>query len=139
MNKIKYMSKKEWLGTPLPERDALVRKMDAIIIRKKITLCKNKFIWNHDVNDLISVKSGKSVGLTKTQLKILKCMIDNKLDNGIEITTSDDIMKAAWEGRKPASIFTMRNMVKQIRDKTEYGILKNHSNKGYSVEVSVEE
>lgn len=33
------------------------------------------------------------------------------------------------------SIYTMRNIVNKIRQKTYYEIIKNHSNKGYTIDI----
>lgn len=67
------------------------------------------------------------VGLTKTQMAIFHTLLKNR-NTIIEVET---IKKAAWRN-KETSIFTLRNMIKQIRDKTYYGLIKSHSSRGYS-------
>ena len=52
-----------------------------------------------------------------------------------EIVDYDTIQEVAWQGRN-MSVFTMRNVVNKIRQKTYHGIIKNHSNKGYSIDSS---
>ena len=47
------------------------------------------------------------------------------------IVDVETIKKSAWKD-KNTSIFTLRNMIKQIRDKTYYGLIKSHSSRGYS-------
>ncbi len=67
------------------------------------------------------------VGLTKTQMLIFNTILQNR-GRIVEVET---IKKNAWRD-KNTSIFTLRNMIKQIRDKTYYGLIKSHSNRGYS-------
>ncbi|CAI8194635.1 MAG: Uncharacterised protein [Arcobacter lacus] len=50
-----------------------------------------------------------------------------------EITDYDTIKEVVWKG-KDMSIYTMRNIVNKIRQKTYYDIIKNHSNKGYTID-----
>jgi len=67
------------------------------------------------------------VELTKTQMNIFYTILSNQ-GNIVEV---DIIKKNAWKD-KNTSIFTLRNMIKQIRDKTYYGLIKSHSGRGYS-------
>lgn len=67
------------------------------------------------------------VGLTKTQMNIFHTILKNQ-GTIVEVET---IKKNAWRD-KNTSIFTLRNMIKQIRDKTYYGLIKSHSSRGYS-------
>ncbi len=67
------------------------------------------------------------VGLTKTQMLIFNTILQNR-GRIVEVET---IKKNAWRD-KNTSIFTLRNMIKQIRDKTYYGLIKSHSSRGYS-------
>jgi DNA-binding response OmpR family regulator len=66
-------------------------------------------------------------GLTKTQMNIFYTVLHNR-GTIIDVET---IKKNAWKD-KHTSIFTLRNMIKQIRDKTYYGLIKSHSSRGYS-------
>lgn len=67
------------------------------------------------------------VGLTKTQMNIFHTLLKSR-GNIVDVEV---IKKAAWKD-KNTSIFTLRNMIKQIRDKTYYGLIKSHSSRGYS-------
>ncbi|RXK14165.1 hypothetical protein CP965_01585 [Halarcobacter mediterraneus] len=67
------------------------------------------------------------VGLTKTQMNIFDIILKSKGT----IVDVETIKKSAWKD-KNTSIFTLRNMIKQIRDKTYYGLIKSHSSRGYS-------
>lgn len=67
------------------------------------------------------------VGLTKTQMNIFHTILKSQGT----IVDVEVIKKNAWKD-KNTSIFTLRNMIKQIRDKTYYGLIKSHSSRGYS-------
>lgn len=74
-------------------------------------------------------KKNEDVNFTRTQMAIFTTLLKNR-GSIIEV---DDIKKASWkEKHKETSIFTVRNMIKQIRDKTFYGLIRNHSSRGYS-------
>jgi DNA-binding response OmpR family regulator len=72
-------------------------------------------------------KKNNDVGLTKTQMSIFHTLLKNR-NTIVDVET---IKKNAWKD-KNTSIFTLRNMIKQIRDKTFYGLIKSHSSRGYS-------
>lgn len=72
-------------------------------------------------------KKNVDVGLTKTQMNIFSTILKNRGT----IVEVDVIKSNAWKN-KNTSIFTLRNMIKQIRDKTYYGLIKSHSSRGYS-------
>lgn len=65
--------------------------------------------------------------LTRTQMAIFHIVLKNQGT----IVEVEAIKKFAWKD-KATSIFTLRNMIKQIRDKTYYGLIKSHSSRGYS-------
>lgn len=67
------------------------------------------------------------VELTKTQMNIFGIILRNQGT----IVDVETIKRSAWKD-KSTSIFTLRNMIKQIRDKTYYGLIKSHSSRGYS-------
>ncbi|MCP4969524.1 MAG: hypothetical protein GY932_02880 [Arcobacter sp.] len=72
-------------------------------------------------------RKNNDTGLTKTQMNIFYTILETR-GNIVEVET---IKKNAWKD-KNTSIFTLRNMIKQIRDKTYYGLIKSHSSRGYS-------
>ncbi|QDF29201.1 hypothetical protein [Halarcobacter anaerophilus] len=72
-------------------------------------------------------RKNQDVGLTKTQMAIFNTILKSKGT----IVDVEVIKKSAWKD-KNTSIFTLRNMIKQIRDKTYYGLIKSHSSRGYS-------
>ncbi|MBD3841983.1 MAG: winged helix-turn-helix domain-containing protein [Campylobacterales bacterium] len=69
------------------------------------------------------------VTLTKFEFQVLKLL----LDNHTQIVSYDDIEKKVWKDKK-MSIFTMRNVINKIRNKTYYEIIKNNSSKGYQID-----
>lgn len=72
-------------------------------------------------------RKNQDVGLTKTQMSIFNTILKSQGT----IVDVEVIKKNAWKD-KNTSIFTLRNMIKQIRDKTYYGLIKSHSSRGYS-------
>ncbi|RXK03317.1 hypothetical protein CRU97_12400 [Halarcobacter bivalviorum] len=85
------------------------------------------FYYDKQKNALLD-KSGKIIQFTKLQNGLFNLLMQNKG----KVVDFDAIHKEVWKNKK-MSIFTMRNIVKRIRDLTYYGIIVNHSNKGYSL------
>ena len=52
--------------------------------------------------------------------------------NSNTLVTYEDISRIVWKG-KEFSIFSLRNVVKHIREKTDETFIKNSSNKGYVI------
>ena len=105
----------------------------AFLINKDINGIKNigkGFYYNNNYKKVFN-KFHEDVLFTKTQLKILLILLENN-----SIVSSDEIIHSVWK-KENVSIFTLRNMIKQIRDKTYYEIIKNHSNKGYSINEDI--
>ena len=74
-------------------------------------------------------KNNKIVEFTKLEYGLITLLI-NKSD---EIIDYDMIHKDVWK-EKNMSIFTMRNVINKIRQKTYYEIILNRSNKGYIID-----
>ena len=70
------------------------------------------------------------IDFTRLEKSFLKLLIVKRN----EITDYDTIKEVVWKG-KDMSIYTMRNIVNKIRQKTYYEIIKNHSNKGYTIDI----
>lgn len=85
------------------------------------------FYFDRQKNALFD-KDGKMIQFTKLQNGLFNLLLQKKG----QILDFDEIHKEVWKNKK-MSIFTMRNIVKRIRDLTYYGIIVNHSNKGYSL------
>ncbi len=74
-------------------------------------------------------KNNKIVEFTRLEYGLITLLI-NKSD---EIIDYDMIHKEVWKDKK-MSIFTMRNVINKIRQKTYYEIILNRSNKGYTID-----
>lgn len=88
-----------------------------------------KGIYFDEYRQLFFKKNGENIDLTKLEFGLLKLLLDRRGD----ITDYDTIKEQVWRGKK-MSIFTMRNVVNKIRQKTYYDIIKNFSNKGYTID-----
>jgi DNA-binding response OmpR family regulator len=125
--------------------EQLETELDSKLERENIT--DAQYIFNLIENDLLRIdlgegfyfhkqpnklydKENKEVQLTKIGKKLLLNLIES---NG-EIVSVDILMKKSWE-KENVSIYTFRNMIKKIRDKTYYDLISNRSNLGYSVNI----
>lgn len=86
-------------------------------------------IYFDEYRDQFFKSGGMLIDFTRLEKSFLKLLISRKGD----ITDYDTIKEVVWKG-KNMSIFTMRNIVNKIRQKTYYEIIKNHSNRGYIID-----
>lgn len=70
------------------------------------------------------------IAFTKFEFQVLKLLLDNS-DRIIDYT---EIKEKVWKEKK-MSIFTMRNVINKIRNKTYYNIIKNSSSQGYQIDT----
>ena len=84
-------------------------------------------IYFDEYRDQFFKSGGILIDFTRLEKSFLKLLIVKRN----EITDYDTIKEVVWKG-KDMSIYTMRNIVNKIRQKTYYEIIKNHSNKGYT-------
>ncbi len=70
-----------------------------------------------------------AISFTKFEFQVLKLL----LDNHDKIISYEDIKEQVWKEKK-MSIFTMRNVINKIRNKTYYNIIRNNSSKGYQID-----
>lgn len=84
------------------------------------------FYFNISKNLLF--KNKKIICLTKLELKLIQLLIENINS----VVPYEKIASSLWEN-KPFSIFTLRNIVKHIREKTTDKFIQNISNKGYMI------
>lgn len=94
----------------------------------KIELSKG--IYFDVYRDQFFKKGGAIIDFTKLEKSLLKLLINRKDD----ITDYDMIKDTVWK-EKDMSIFTMRNIINKIRQKTYYEIIKNHSGRGYTIDL----
>ena len=64
--------------------------------------------------------------LTKTEKKLIKVLAENTN----KLVTYEEISDIVWKG-KVFSIYSLRNVIKHIREKTDESFIKNSSNRGY--------
>ena len=87
-------------------------------------------IYFDEYRDQFFKSGGILIDFTRLEKSFLKLLIVKRND----ITDYDIIKEVVWKG-KDMSIYTMRNIVNKIRQKTYYEIIKNHSNKGYTIDI----
>lgn len=87
-------------------------------------------IYFDEYRDQFYKEGGALIEFTKLEKSFLKLLIGKKE----EIVDYDTIKEVVWKG-KDMSIFTMRNIVNKIRQKTYYEIIKNKSNRGYVIDT----
>lgn len=118
----------------------LPKTMAPAELRVAVVMCLNrakrgdkvefaKGIYFDEYRQQFFKKNGESIDFTKLEFGLLKLLLDRRGD----ITDYDTIKDQVWRGKK-MSIFTMRNVVNKIRQKTYYDIIKNFSNKGYTID-----
>lgn len=120
-----------FLSKPLKQNDLRL----AIIMCLNQTKRSDKFEFQHGIyfdeyRDQFFKEGGILIEFTKLEKSFIKLLIERK----DEITDYDTIKDVVWKG-KDMSIFTMRNIVNKIRQKTYYDIIKNKSNRGYVVDL----
>jgi two-component system response regulator ArlR len=71
-----------------------------------------------------------AISLTKYEYSVLKLL----LDNHNRVVSYEEIKEKVWKEKK-MSIFTMRNVINKIRNKTYYEVIKNNSSKGYQIDT----
>ncbi len=87
-------------------------------------------VYFDEYRDQFFKSGGILIDFTRLEKSFLKLLITRRSD----ITDYDTIKEVVWKG-KDMSIYTMRNIVNKIRQKTYYEIIKNHSNKGYTIDI----
>lgn len=98
--------------------------------------CCNKLVfpdgsYYHETKGSFYKKDHTVIELTKLELGVMQLMMEKKG----EIVDCDMIRKVVWSD-KPMSVFTMRNIISKIRLKMYHDVIKNYSNKGYSLDTS---
>ncbi|MCP4970784.1 MAG: response regulator transcription factor [Arcobacter sp.] len=118
----------------------LTKPLRAKDIKLSVIMCLNQTkrgdkiefqngIYFDEYRDQFFKAGGTLVDFTRLEKGFLKLLITQKGD----ITDYDTIKNIVWKG-KNMSIYTMRNIVNKIRQKTYYEIIRNHSNKGYIID-----
>ena len=81
-----------------------------------------------DISREILFQGKKIIKLTKTERKLVNLLALNPNT----LVTYEDISSIVWRG-KEFSIYSLRNVIKHIREKTDETFIKNSSNKGYVI------
>lgn len=111
-------------------------------IRLAVVMCLNQTkrgdklefqqgIYFDEFRDQFYKAGGIQIDFTRLEKSFLKLLIQRRGD----VTDYDTIKDVVWKG-KNMSIYTMRNIVNKIRQKTYYEIIKNYSNRGYVIDES---
>ena len=87
-------------------------------------------IYFDEYRDQFFKSGGILIDFTRLEKSFLKLLITKRND----VSDYDRIKEVVWKG-KDMAIYTMRNIVNKIRQKTYYEIIKNHSNKGYTIDI----
>ncbi|RXK03349.1 winged helix-turn-helix domain-containing protein [Halarcobacter bivalviorum] len=90
------------------------------------------FYYDLESNRLFN-KKDEVVLLSKLENNILKYLILVQNEDQSRKVSAEELYDKCWDRRKEFSIFTVRNFIKRIRDKTHYDIIYNTSNVGYSI------
>jgi len=92
-------------------------------------VCLDNDVYYDSYRERFYNKSGE-ISFTKFEFQVLKLL----LLNNARVTTYEEIKEKVWKDKK-MSIFTMRNIINKIRNKTYYGIIKNISSNGYQIDT----
>jgi len=120
----------------------LLRPCNPSNIKLSILMCINQTkrsdkieltqgLYFDEYRDQFFRKDGTVIDFTRLEKSFLKLLIERK----DEITNYETIKDIVWKG-KNMSIYTMRNIVNKIRQKTNYEIIKNHSSRGYTISIA---
>ncbi|QKF73415.1 signal transduction response regulator, OmpR family [Aliarcobacter faecis] len=119
----------------------LSKPLRAVDLKLAIIMCLNQTkrgdkiefdqgIYFDEYRDQFFRAGGVLIDFTRLEKSFLKLLIAKKN----EVIDYDTIKEVVWKG-KDMSIYTMRNIVNKIRQKTYYEIIKNQSNRGYTIDI----
>lgn len=94
-------------------------------------LSNKKIIFNglqYEFKNRLLYKNGQLINLTNIESKLLHLLV-SKISL---VVTYEEIMQTIWY-KKRFSIYSLRNMIKSIKTKTEVDFIKNISNRGYMI------
>ena len=117
------------------EKQVCVEKYIEDLVEDSVSLIKltKGFIYKPDEKKLYSPK-GVQINLTRREEKIL----DTLVKNPNQVVPLEAFFKTVWSDKtnKETILFSLRNFIKSIRDKTDYDLIKSISGIGYSIEYS---
>lgn len=86
--------------------------------------------YYHRQSDKLYDIENEEIPLTKIEKRMLLTLIAYEG----KIIPVDVIIQKAWK-KDQVSIYSFRNIILKIREKTYYKLIKNHSNLGYSIDM----
>ncbi len=118
-----------FISKPIKQKDLQL----SIVMCLNQTKRSDKIEFQHGIyfdeyRDQFYKKGDIPIEFTKLEKAFLKLLVERNE----EITDYQTIKDVVWKG-KDMSVFTMRNIVNKIRQKTYYDIIKNKSNRGYVI------
>lgn len=123
--KHKYFTDKEFKTLTLKEIHDMLNNGISFSVNT-VSKINNNFTYCNESKQILN--NNKAIMLTKLESRLLELLMSNK---GTYVSY-DLIKELVWNG-KNMSVFTMRNIVKKIRDKTFENIIINKSNHGYKI------
>lgn len=94
----------------------------------KSTINFNDYTFNFLLDKIFY--EDKEIKFTNMEMKLFKFL----LNNANVLMTIEDINSNVWEDKK-MTLFTLRNKINSIREKTYYKLIKNISNHGYMMVI----
>lgn len=94
----------------------------------KSTINFNGYTFNFLLDKIFY--ENKEIKFTNMEMKLFKFL----LNNANVLMTIEDINSKVWEDKK-MTLFTLRNKINSIREKTYYKLIKNISNHGYKMVI----
>lgn len=105
------------------------------IIKAKLNsiLLDDGFYYNTETKELYNNKNEK-ISFRKKENILFNYLIVYSLENDDGYLDIESIKKDVW-GSEETSIFSIRNVIRAIREKTFHGIIKNKSSSGYRINI----
>ena len=106
-----------------------IQKLIENDLESKIDLGEG-FIYDMHLDKLFD-KKRIEIEITKIEKKLLLTLIEYTE----KIVPVDILISRSWN-KTNVTIYSFRSVIKKIRDKTYYELIKNHSSLGYSINIS---
>ena len=114
----------------LKNKSLLIKDYILDCIQKDIekTIDFNGYSYSFEFNKLLY--EDKEVKFTTIENDLFRYL----LNNANNIMSTDDIHFNIWKDKK-MTLFTLRNIIRSIREKTYHKLIKNVSNRGYMLVI----
>lgn len=114
----------------LKNKNLLIKDYILELIQKDIekTVDFNGYSYSFEFNKLLY--EDKEVKFTTIENDLFRFL----LNNANNIMSTDDIHLNIWKDKK-MTLFTLRNIIRSIREKTYHKLIKNVSNRGYMMVI----